>query len=139
MNRKAENITRIDDTASLIKDETRLEMLIDELVKLKKRKDIWRSAINRAKWARIDAKKAERKEINLRTYGFIEDRGCYYGVTDNGDVQWSNFTMRPLFHIKDSERPRRLYELQGASGRQKVLLDLDMEELNSLAKFRKKL
>lgn len=139
VNRKAENITRIADLASLIKDETRLEMLIDELVKLKKRKDIWRSAINRSKWARIDAKKAERKEINLRTYGFIEDRGCYYGVTDNGEVQWSNFTMRPLFHIKDSERPRRLYELQGASGRQKVLLDLDMEELNSLAKFRKKL
>ena len=139
VNRKAENVTRIASLASLVRDETRLEMLLDDLVKLRKRKDIWRSAINREKWRRIDEGKKERREVNLRTYGFVEDRGCYYGVTDTGDVQWSNFTLRPLYHIRDAEQPRRLFELQGAGRQGKVLLELDMEELNSLSKFRKKL
>lgn len=136
-NRKSECITSIAELASFVRDETRIEMLLDELVKIRKGREFWRSAINRAKWAREDKRKQEAREVNLRVYGFMEDRGCYYGLTDKGEVQWSNFTMRPLFHIRDNDRPRRLFELRGA--RQKMLLDLDMEELNSLQKFRKKL
>ena len=138
-NRMAEKMRRIADLASLIKDETRLDLIIEELTKLKRGKEMWRSQIYRAKWAREDAKKQEQKDVNLRQYGFVEERGCYWGITDKGDTQWTNFTMRPLFHIVDNERPRRLYELKGAGSKRKVLLELDMEELNSVAKFRKKL
>ena len=138
-NRMLANIRRIAELASLIKDETRLDLLIDELSKLKRGKEMWRNQIHRAKWAREDAKKADIREVNLRTYGFVEERGCYYGITDKGDEQWTNFTLKPLFHIMDNDRPRRLYELRGAGSKRKVLLDLDMEELNSISKFRKKL
>ena len=139
-NRKTENLKRIAELASFIKDETRVEMMLAELVKLNKGKEQWRSLIRRAQWARIEAKKAtDPREVNLRKYGFCEENGCYYGLTDKGEVQWSNFTMRPLFHILDQERPRRLYELKGAGSRKKVLVDMDMEELISIAKFRKKL
>ena len=139
-NRKTENLKRIAELASFIKDETRVEMMLAELVKLNKGKEQWRGLIRRAQWARIEAKKAtDPREVNLRKYGFCEENGCYYGLTDKGEVQWSNFTMRPLFHILDQERPRRLYELKGAGSRKKVLVDMDMEELISIAKFRKKL
>ena len=139
-NRKTENLKRIAELASFIKDETRVEMMLAELVKLNKGKEQWRSLIRRAQWARLEAKKAtDPREVNLRKYGFCEENGCYYGLTDKGEVQWSNFTMRPLFHILDQERPRRLYELKGAGSRKKVLVDMDMEELISIAKFRKKL
>lgn len=139
-NRKTENLKRIAELASFIKDETRVEMILVELVKLNKGKEQWRSLIRRAQWARIEAKKAaDPREVNLRKYGFCEENGCYYGLTDKGDVQWSNFTMRPLFHILDDERPRRLYEIKGAGSRKKQLVDMDMEELISIAKFRKKL
>lgn len=139
-NRKTENLKRIAELASHIKDETRLEMLLAELVKLNKGKEQWRALIRRAQWARMEAAKAaDPREVNLRKYGFCEENGCYYGLTDKGEVQWSNFTMRPLFHILDQERPRRLYELKGAGSRRKVLVDMDMEELISIAKFRKKL
>lgn len=139
-NRKTENLKRIAELASHIKDETRLEMLLAELVKLNKGKEQWRALIRRAQWARMEAAKAaDPREVNLRKYGFCEEHGCYYGLTDKGDVQWSNFTMRPLFHILDDERPRRLYEIKGAGSRRKQLVDMDMEELISVAKFRKKL
>ena len=139
-NRKTENLKRIAELASFIKDETRVEMMLAELVKLNKGKEQWRSLIRRAQWARIEAKKAtDPREVNLRKYGFCEENGCYYGLTDKGEVQWSNFTMRPLFHILDDERPRRLYEIKGAGSRKKQLVDMDMEELISIAKFRKKL
>lgn len=139
-NRKTENLKRIAELASFIKDETRVEMMLAELVKLNKGKEQWRGLIRRAQWARIEAKKAtDPREVNLRKYGFCEENGCYYGLTDKGEVQWSNFTMRPLFHILDQERPRRLYELKGSGSRKKVLVDMDMEELISIAKFRKKL
>lgn len=139
-NRKTENLKRIAELASHIKDETRLEMLLAELVKLNKGKEQWRALIRRAQWARMEAAKAaDPREVNLRKYGFCEENGCYYGLTDKGDVQWSNFTMRPLFHILDDERPRRLYEIKGAGSRRKQLVDMDMEELISIAKFRKKL
>ena len=138
-NRKAENMKRIAELASFIRDETRLEMLLAELIKLNKGKEAWRNIIRREYWARLEAKKnADPREVNLRKYGFSENRGCYFGFTDKGDVLWSNFTMRPLYHIIDNERPHRLYELQAAGSKQKILLDLDMEELVSIGKFRKK-
>ena len=138
INAKADTIRSICELASFIGDETRLEMILDELVKLRKGKEFWRSGINRAKWARQDAAKRRSEEVDLRKYGFMEDRGCYYGLTDQGEVQWSNFTLRPLYHVRSEERPLRLFELKSQSG-VKELLVLDMDDLNSLQRFRKKL
>lgn len=138
INAKADTIRTISELASFVTDETRLEMILDELVRLRKGKEFWRSSINRAKWARQDAAKRRSEEVDLRKYGFIEDRGCYYGLTDDGEVRWSNFTLRPLFHVKSEERPLRLFELRSQVG-EKELLVLDMDDLNSLQRFRKKL
>lgn len=138
INAKSETIRSICELASYVPDETRLEMIIDELVRLKKGKEFWRAGINRAKWARIDAQKQRAQEVDLRKYGFTEDRGCYYGLTDQGEVQWSNFTLRPLFHVRSEEKPLRLFELRDQKGT-KELLVLDMDDLNSLQRFRKKL
>lgn len=138
INTKSEVIGKIAELASFVTDDTRLEMIVDELVKLRKGKEFWRSNINRARWARMDAAKQRRGDVDLRTYGFIEDHGCYYGITDSGEVQWSNFTLRPLFHIRDEETPARLFELSGKGG-VKELLRLDMDDLNSLQRFRKRL
>ena len=138
VHKRADIMTQIAEYASYIKDEMRLEMIIDELIKLRKGREMWRGCINRVKWARINAEKKSCREVDLQIYGFMENQGCYYGLDDNGEKLWCNFTLRPLFHIYDNEKPRRLFEIKNCSGR-KELLDLDMEELNSLAKFRKKL
>lgn len=137
INQKAANARKIAELASLVKDDTRLDMIVDDLNKLNKGKDKWKNLIYRA---RIDRKEqsSRTREIDLRTYGFIEDHGCYYGLTDSGEEQWSNFTLKPLFHIRSGETPRRLFELKNNRG-QSELLNLDMDDLNSVQKFRKRL
>ena len=78
-------------------------------------KTIWRQAYNSAKkrqQERISEKNKEGGIDMLRSFGFTVQHGCYYGFNKNGDeVQWSNFTLKPLFHIKDDIRPIRLFEI----------------------------
>ena len=139
INQKADLIQQISEVASYITDENQLSLLLDELVKLRRGTEFWRNAINREKWKRLDAATARTKEISLRTFGFVEERGCYYGLTDKADVQWSNFTLKPLFHIKDEERPVRLFEIKGVGTPKPELVEMDMDELNSVQKFRRRL
>lgn len=135
--RKAEVIRHISELASYINDEMRIDMLLPELTKIYKGKEFWRNAINDIKWNRIN-KQQKKDEIDLRKYGFFEERGCYFGRSDKGDVQWSNFTMRPLFHIKDKDSPRRIFLIRNCM-KHEEMLDLSMEELTSVNKFQQRL
>ena len=64
-----------------------------------------------------EAEVARKNRANLNidmlgTYGFMEMNGGYCAQADKGWDQWSNFTMTPLFHIKDSLLPKRLYRIK---------------------------
>ena len=61
-------------------------------------------------------------------------RGIKVGQTE---LRWSNFTMRPLFHIKDAINPKRLYELRNEAGSREIV-ELKQEDLVSLSKFRQR-
>lgn len=77
----------------------------------------------------------------LRQFGFIEKNNCYFGTTKDGDEsQWSNFSLKPLFHIKDDLRPVRLFEINNNEEEDKAeIIELDMEVLTSSKSLRKKL
>ena len=77
----------------------------------------------------------------LRQFGFIEKHNCYFGTTKDGDeTQWSNFSLKPLFHIKDDLRPVRLFEINNNEEEDKPeIIELDMEVLTSSKSLRKKL
>jgi len=135
----------IDETCNLllcIKDEVVLERYITELAKMDGNKTIWRQAYNSAKkrqQERISEKNKEGGIDMLRSFGFTVRNGCYYGFNKNGDeVQWSNFTLKPLFHIKDDIRPIRLFEICNTDS-QKEIIELDMEVFTSAKSLRKKL
>ena len=54
-------------------------------------------------------------------------------------MQWSNFTLKPLFHIKDDLRPVRLFEIQNDEpGSRKETVELDMDAFTSAKLLRKK-
>ena len=135
--RKAEVIRHISELASYINDDMRIDMLLPELTKIYKGKEFWKNAINNKKWDRLNQQQ-KKDEIDLRKYGFFEERGCYYGRSDKGDVQWSNFTMTPLFHIKDKDSPRRIFLIRNCM-KHEEMLDLSMEELTSVNKFQQRL
>lgn len=135
----------IDKTCNLllcIKDEAVLERYITELAKMDGNKTIWRQAFNAAKMRqqkRLSEKNKEGGIDMLRSFGFTVRNGCYYGFNKNGDeVQWSNFTLKPLFHIKDDIRPIRLFEICNTDS-QKEIIELDMEVFTSAKSLRKKL
>lgn len=135
--KKSENFRYIAELASYITDDMRIEMLLPELNKFYKGKEFWRNAINEAKWQRN--KKTEKKnDVDLQQYGFYCEHGCYLGLTDKGDQQWSNFTMKPLFHIKDAEAPRRLFHIKNFRGQEEIV-EMNMEDITSVSKFQQKL
>lgn len=125
-----------------IKDEAVLERYITKLAKIDGNKTIWRQTYNSAKkrqQERISEKNKEGGIDMLRSFGFTVQHGCYYGFNKNGDeVQWSNFTLKPLFHIKDDIRPIRLFEICNADS-QREIIELDMEVFTSAKSLRKKL
>lgn len=135
----------IDETCNLllcIKDEAVLERYITKLAKIDGNKTIWRQAYNSAKMRQQERLSEKNKEGGidmLRSFGFTVQHGCYFGFSKNGDeVQWSNFTLKPLFHIKDDIRPIRLFEICNTDS-QREIIELDMEVFTSAKSLRKKL
>ena len=68
----------------------------------------------------------------LREFGFTEHDNCYWGTNKEGDeIQWSNFKMKPLFHIRDDFNPVRLFEIKNNSEEPSRLIELNMDEITS--------
>ncbi|WP_302994441.1 CHC2 zinc finger domain-containing protein [Parabacteroides goldsteinii] len=103
----------------------------------------WREAIaDQAKQQVKDNKNptGEGRYTTYEKYGFFEEHNCYKAFSDDGSgraAQWSNFTMKPLFHIKDSTTPKRMYEIKNCFGYREII-EMKQEELTSMSKFKTK-
>ena len=120
---------------SYVKDETHLNIIFNDVnTHCVRNKALLQDCLSKEQFERRKEKnKAEGSEIDYETYGFVIRKGGYFA---NGR-QWSNFTMKPLFHVKDSDNPRRLFLLKNDKN-QKDLVELTMDELISVANFQKK-
>ena len=134
---KSDAVKRIAHLLSFIDDDTKLTMFIDALTKYHRGKLFWQKAIENER-TRRDSPKEDDIDLNLQ-YGFWIDRGKYFSTTEKGGVlEWSNFTLTPLFHIKDPLMAKRLYLLTNELG-VKEIVEMEQEDLISLQKFRQKL
>ncbi len=134
---KSDTVKRIAHLLSFIDDDTKLTMFIDALTKYHRGKLFWQKAIENER-TRRDNPKEDDIDLN-RQYGFWIDRGKYFSTTEKGGVlEWSNFTLTPLFHIKDPLMAKRLYLLTNELG-VKEIVEMEQEDLISLQKFRQKL
>lgn len=123
-----------------IKDETTLEMYMSSLGKYGQSKRIWQKAVDKQRKAKAEAevKAKEEKEAGLfKKYGFNMEHNKYYSIGEKGYYEWSNFSMQPLFHIKDSVMPKRIYIIRNEFGVDE-LVELKQEDLVSLSKFKQK-
>lgn len=122
---------------SFIDDDTKLTMFIDALTKYHRGKLFWQKAVENER-TRRDSPKEDEIDLN-RQYGFWIDHGKYFSTTEKGGViEWSNFTLTPLFHIKDPLMAKRLFLLTNELGI-KEIIEMEQEDLISLQKFRQKL
>ena len=134
----------INDICSLVilEDEQFQMLYLEELGKMFGKKNLWKQAINEAKKKRAE-KQAQSKSNNemdlLHQYGFYIKHNCYWSTGKDGDErQWSNFTMNPLFHIKDSANAKRVFEVTNEDG-YSCLVEMKMEEMVSLQKFQQRI
>ncbi len=139
---KSTAINSICQMVAMVKDDVKESMYLSKLQELYKNKALWTTAINQAK-KQIQAKKVltEGKKIDrdlYGKYGFYEEYNAYYSINNSGQpFQWSNFVMTPMFHIKDSLLPKRLYKIKNQN-KQEEIIEMKQEDLISLAKFKQK-
>ena len=129
---------------ALIKDDAVQERYVAELARMDGTKTIWQKTLGtvRARTQKQTVSKGVADGADtLAEYGFLIRQGCYYGLDRKGnEVQWSNFTLKPLFHIRDDLRPVRLFEIQNDEpGSKSETVELDMDAFTSAKLLRKKL
>lgn len=69
-------------------------------------------------------------------WGFYESGNSYHFRCKEGVVNYSNFVLKPIFHIKSTNDSLRIYELTNKYG-YKVVTEFDMNEMTSLSGFRR--
>ena len=136
-------VKRIAILLALVEDAATVDMYITELVRLTGTKLLWKKAVEAQRKANAEEEEKEKKDKNsdlFQKYGFNVANGkYYYSIAENGSFyEWSNFTMQPLFHIKDSKNPKRLYRLKNISGYEE-LIELNQEDLVSISKFKQRI
>ena len=127
----------------LIKDKALQERYISELAKIDGGKAIWRQTLHSASLAQKESpRKVSTEDSNsTEAFGFIERDGAYWGFDKRDmEVKWSNFTMKPLFLIRDELRPVRLFLIKNDEPESRAeIVELDMEMFTSAKSLRKKL
>ena len=138
---KTNAVLIIADLIAQVDDEVKESMSLEQLVKLLPGRVMWKNAVKAAKKRReekrLKEKNAEDGEIGER-YGFHIQHNCYFSVGEDGKrQQWSNFIMKPLYHIKDPVAAVRLYRLTNEDGIVENI-EIKQEELVSITKFRQR-
>jgi DNA primase catalytic core len=132
-------VKQICDVLILEQDDFTQNALRDALIREHNgHKGLWKNAVNEAKHRRTEEKAratVKKSGIDLMKYGFYEQHNCYWSRDDEGsEKQWSNFKMKPLYHVMGVDDSRRLYEITNIDGTTRIL-ELTAEELVSIAKF----
>ena len=139
---RRQTIRRIAYLLSLLDDQTGVEMYISQLGRFYQGKRVWQQAVDTERKRREEQEKrsSEKEESDLnKKYGFYIDHGKYMSITEKGGVfEWSNFTMLPLFHIRDNINPKRLYKIKNDINMEE-LVELKQEDLVSISKFRQRI
>lgn len=141
-NEQVDVINKVATLLATCNDSVKESMYTTLLSKIVGKESDWKSAISNAK-RRMKEQQANKEEDNvnlkiLESYGFQEKDNCYISISEKGKVVvWSNFIMRPLFHIKDVVMPLRLYEIKNKFGT-KEIVEMKQEDLVSLTKFKQR-
>lgn len=136
-------VTEICNLIVMINDEMKEEMYLLAVKKSYNDKSLWTKAIKFARQQR-KAKQilAKGKTIDrdlYQKYGFYENYGGYFAMSNNnGETQWSNFIMEPMFHIRDTVNPKRMYRIINQN-KQEEIIEMKQEDLVSLSKFRQRI
>lgn len=108
-------------------------------------KSMWRKAIHAAQQdRREEALRCNDQNAHyldlFEKYGFQTKGNSYISIGVNGKIfNWSNFTLKPLFHISDGgSNALRLFEIENED-HDKRIIEFKAEDLVSLSRFKQKI
>lgn len=141
-NDKVNNVSTIAKLLSLVQDAYKVSILIEEIEPyIQVTQKVWQDAI---KAARGDSAKKEILDVAdsqyldakaLDEYGFQEQGNTYISIgRDKKIIKWSNFVLRPLYHIKDSSYSSRLFSIINEDDQEQVV-QMSQEDLASRVRF----
>lgn len=137
---KSKVVNKLATLLSYVEDEVTITLHINNLTKLGYNRSFWKKTIEkqRREASEQEAKEKSEKEQEIyKRFGFNIENNKYYSMGDKGYYEWSNFSMQPLFHIKDSIMPKRLFILKNTFGTEE-LVEMKQEDLVSISKFKQK-
>lgn len=134
----------VSDVLANIENNALVEFDISELSKIYGRRKIWEDALKRCKKLKkinsdnhTEQDQSEEAAL-MRSFGILIKSGCYGAYDKDGQFErWSNFTMKPLFHIIDGENAIRIFRLISDRGTTEEI-EFRQDELVSLQKFQQR-
>lgn len=134
-----ETIKQVCQLIILIKDEAVQMAILKKLSDKYGSASTWNSArkeaLKQKQEEEINAQHSETDKDMLRRFGFWPKDNCYFGAHGS---QWSNFIMRPLFHVRDPFNSRRMYVLKNIF-QQECVVEMRENDMNSLQAFKEKI
>lgn len=125
----AELLSHIDDKVATV--------YLDQFKGRYKAGPVWTKQYNQAKVAM--QRRTEREDGTqdmLAEYGFYVKDNSYFGAGSQGsDRRWSNFTLKPILHIRDEKNARRIYQITNSKGNEAVI-KFNQSELVSFTDFK---
>lgn len=140
---RAEVMRTIAKHLAVVQDKELLKILIRRLAKLfGTSPSMLENATNEAVKGNVEKKSSSGGRMLdqelYQKFGFYERNHCYFALgKENNEQQWSNFTLEPLFHIKDQLNPKRLFRMVNVYGQEEII-EIKQPELGSLQAFRNK-
>ena len=136
------SIATMDDIANIVAlcdKEHERNMYIDKLTKMANGRSTWnkaiRAALQRKTETQLRSNGTPTNQDLLEKYGFQQIDNHYVSLSADGKMfSWSNFVLRPLFHVRDSINAVRIFELTNMKG-QKEIVEFKQEDLISPQKF----
>lgn len=138
---RAEVMKTVARLLATVQDKDFRDLLIRQCAKiLKVPINAFISRVNETVKENVNSKQASgEKMINqelYQKYGFNERNHCYFSLDKNGnEEEWSNFSLEPLFHIKDQLNPKRLFRIVNVNGQEEII-ELKQADLVSLQQFK---
>lgn len=136
------NVTAISRLLSHLPNEFQIDIILDKLsAYIDLKSATWKGAIKQTKCEIEEQRLKENLKSNyldadlLDEYGFQEKDNRYISVGKQGKrIEWSNFVLHPLFHVKDANFSTRLFEIINTDGH-KEIIELTQEDISTRVRF----
>jgi DNA primase len=139
-----DNIKVMSDVADIlvhVQSDVLQSSILAELKNKYKKGTLWKTALADSARRLHEEKKrlAIKKSNELEGFRFFRKGHHYYDIDPQGrERDWTNFVIKPLFHIADDERPSRIFELENEN-RVKKTIELQQADVTKLERFKEQI